>query len=92
MTANASSLSRRRVLAGSGAARQLLIGSGLPARRRSKVQPISATIQTTKVLAGQFGRCTLSRFWIRIDSDGKVTVFTGKAELGHIKTALCRSL
>jgi CO/xanthine dehydrogenase Mo-binding subunit len=40
-------------------------------------------------LPGSLGRTPLLDAWIRIDADGKVTVFTGKAELGQgIRTAL----
>ena len=58
-------------------------------RSRSKVQPISATIQTDR----KYCRAVWKVHPISILGsgliDGKVTVFTGKAELGQgIKTAL----
>src|SRR5213079_198393 len=40
-------------------------------------------------LPGSLGKTPLLDAWIRVDADGGVTVFTGKAELGQgIKTAL----
>jgi len=90
VTANASTLSRRRVLAGSGA----LIVS-FSSVQDLIAQPQQSSADTSKnrngpqVLPGSLEGAPYLDSWIRIDSDGKVTVFTGKAELGQgIKTAL----
>ena len=68
-----SALSRRRLLA-SGA---LVVAFSLSRRAISQGLP------------GSLGKSPLLESWIRIDADGRITVFTGKAELGQgIKTAL----
>ena len=44
---------------------------------------------TAQGLPGSLEKSPLLESWIRIDADGRITVFTGKAELGQgIKTAL----
>ncbi len=75
-------VSRRSFLAASGA---LIVCFSLqPAMRLSAQQAPS-----TPKLPGSLGNTPLLDAWIRIDADGGVTVFTGKAELGQgIKTAL----
>ena len=90
MTANASRLSRRRVLAGSGA---FIVSfssvQGLVAQPQQSSADISNDPNGPQVLPGSLEGAPYLDSWIRIDSDGKVTVFTGKAELGQgIKTAL----
>ena len=90
MTANASRLSRRRVLAGSGA---FIVSfssvQGLVAQPQQSSADTSNDPNGPQVLPGSLEGAPYLDSWIRIDSDGKVTVFTGKAELGQgIKTAL----
>jgi CO/xanthine dehydrogenase Mo-binding subunit len=74
-------LSRRAFLATSGA---LVVSfSLLPALRLSAQQPPNAP-----KLPGSLDKTPMLESWIRVDADGGVTVFTGKAELGQgIKTA-----
>ena len=75
-------LSRRTLLSGTGA----LIVS-VPVRGRAQTPP--AVPPDTKDLPGSLKQAPYLDAWIRIDSDGTITVFTGKAELGQgIKTAL----
>jgi CO/xanthine dehydrogenase Mo-binding subunit len=81
-------LSRRRVLAGSGAL--ILSFASLPpalaqnARQQNGGTPASAA----PPLPGDLKKSPLLDSWIRIDANGAITVFTGKAELGQgIKTA-----
>jgi CO/xanthine dehydrogenase Mo-binding subunit len=77
-------LSRRSVLAGSSA---LVVSFSL----RAQAQPTSAAPDQTPpaALPGSLKEAAWLDAWIRIDSDGTITVFTGKAELGQgIKTAL----
>jgi len=70
------SLSRRRMLAGSGA---LVVSfSLLRALPAQEAQNLPGSLKTTPMLDA----------WLRIDAEG-ITVFTGKAELGQgVKTAL----
>jgi nicotinate dehydrogenase subunit B len=76
---SAAMLSRRAVLAGGGA---LVVGFSLMPRG------ILAQAAGPK-LPGSLDKTPMLDAWIRIDADGKITVFTGKAELGQgIKTAL----
>ena len=74
-------VSRRGFLAASGA---LIVSfTLLPAMRLSAQQTASDA-----KLPGSLGKTPLLDAWIRVDADGGVTVFTGKAELGQgIKTA-----
>ncbi len=74
--------SRRAVLAGAGAA--LIVGfSLLPHRLAAQGGGEAAA------LPGDLGKFPLLDSWLRIDKDGRIAVFTGKAELGQgIKTAL----
>jgi nicotinate dehydrogenase subunit B len=72
-------LSRRGFLAASGA---LVVGFSL-----SSVARLAA--QTEVKLPGDLSTNPYLDSWIQIDGDGKITVLTGKAELGQgIKTAL----
>ena len=74
-------VSRRGFFAASGA---LMVSFSLPATRLF-AQPTPEL----PALPGSLGKTPSLDAWIRIDSDGEVTVFTGKAELGQgIKTAL----
>jgi len=78
-------LSRRAVLAGSGA---LVVSVSL----RGRAQPAAALPGQTPpdaALPASLKETPWLDAWIRIDNDGTITVFTGKAELGQgIKTAL----
>lgn len=72
-------LTRRAWLAGSGA---LVVSFALP-------PALGQGSAEGPKLPGSLGKQPFLDGWIRIDADGKVTVFTGKAELGQgIKTAL----
>ena len=79
MSASPDNISRRAVLAGGAA---LVVSfSLLPAMRLRSAE--------SGGLPGSLERAPLLDAWIRIDEHGKVTVFTGKAELGQgMKTAL----
>jgi nicotinate dehydrogenase subunit B len=78
-------ISRRAVLRGTGAL-VLTFSLGSPA---AWSQTPTAGPGTTGKLPGSLGKNPLLDAWIRIDADGKVTAFTGKAELGQgIRTAL----
>src|SRR5262245_27073349 len=79
MSASPDNISRRAVLAGGAA---LVVSSSLvPAMRLRSAE--------SSGLPGSLDRAPLLDAWIRIDEHGKVTVFTGKAELGQgMKTAL----
>jgi len=73
-------LTRRALLAGGGA---LIVGFSLPAwaqqNKGEAPAPLPGSLKNTPMIDS----------WIRIGADGKITVLTGKAELGQgIKTAL----
>jgi nicotinate dehydrogenase subunit B len=71
-------ISRRAVLRGTGA---LVLSFSLAPRLWSQAPAVR--------LPGSLAKNSLLDAWIRIDADGKVTAFTGKAELGQgIRTAL----
>lgn len=84
-------LSRRHVIAGAGAlivsfaaARTFAQGGGAAQDAES-----GARVPPTESLPGSLKHSPLLDSWIRIDANGAITVFTGKAELGQgIKTAL----
>ena len=84
-----SRLDRRRFLA-SGAA--LVVSFRLAdgaAARNGDAQSNKAQPKPAPALPGSLKTEPMLDGWIRIDADGRVTVFTGKAELGQgIKTAL----
>jgi nicotinate dehydrogenase subunit B len=74
-----SALTRRRLL-GQGA---LVVAFSLSRRAMGQVAEKRPT------LPGDLDKFPLLDSWIRIDADGHITVFTGKAELGQgLKTAL----
>jgi CO/xanthine dehydrogenase Mo-binding subunit len=79
VSASADKITRRSVLAGGTA---LVVSfSLLPALRLRAAE--------SDGLPGSLDRAPMLDAWIRIDEHGKVTVFTGKAELGQgMKTAL----
>src|SRR6184192_2478924 len=77
---SAERLSRRAVLAGAGA---LVVGFSLLPR------DLLAQAPGGPKPPGSLEKSPMLDAWIRIDPDGKITIFTGKAELGQgIKTAL----
>jgi nicotinate dehydrogenase subunit B len=75
-------IDRRQMLKGSGA---LVVSFSLPgALAQQQGAPAAAP-----PLPGSLKTSPLLDSWIRIDADGSITVFTGKAELGQgLKTAL----
>ncbi len=79
-------VSRRNVLAGTGA---LVVSFSLSrALAQEAAAPAPAAPEPPK-LPGSLDDARFLDAWIRIDADGKITVFTGKAELGQgIRTAL----
>ena len=75
-------LSRREFLAASGA---LIVSFSVFSAPRALAQQGS----NEPKLPGALERSPLLDSWIRVDADGSITVFSGKAELGQgIKTAL----
>jgi CO/xanthine dehydrogenase Mo-binding subunit len=81
MTAHFSLLSRRAALAGGGAliVTFALSGYEVPAQDGLKQQPLPGDLKKAPFLDS----------WIRVGADGRITIFTGKSELGQgIKTAL----
>ena len=77
---SAAMLSRRAVLAGAGA---LVLSFTLAPGR------VGAQVPAGSKLPPSLEKSPMLDAWIRIDAGGKITVFTGKAELGQgIKTAL----
>jgi nicotinate dehydrogenase subunit B len=77
--------SRRSVLAGTGA---LVVGFSLAARGFAQEAAPAAAPPPAR-LPGALNDARFLDAWIRVDSTGAVTVFTGKAELGQgIRTAL----
>jgi CO/xanthine dehydrogenase Mo-binding subunit len=77
MTAPPLSISRRSLLAGGGA---LVLSFSLSERD---------LFAQAKALPADLKKAPFLDSWIRISADGKITVFTGKSELGQgIKTAL----
>src|SRR5277367_1014533 len=75
-------LDRRRVLAGSGA---LIVSFSLTHAFAEEAQPGATAAPKPP---GSLKDAPYLDSWIRIDADGKITVFTGKAELGQgFKTA-----
>ena len=81
-------ISRRAVLAGSGALVLSFSSAGrLFAQGDAAPQPV--TLPAPPPLPGSLKQAPNLDSWIRIDADGAISVFTGKAELGQgIKTAL----
>lgn len=78
-------LSRRHVVAGAGA----LIVSFAAAPVLAQENGATARVPPPASLPGSLKHSPLLDSWIRIDANGAITVFTGKAELGQgIKTAL----
>jgi nicotinate dehydrogenase subunit B len=83
MTGRAIVLSRRKVLAGTGALVMSFAWTPL------RVRPAEAQGAQTRPLPGSLKQSPYLDAWIRIAADGHVTVLTGKVELGQgMKTAL----
>jgi CO/xanthine dehydrogenase Mo-binding subunit len=78
---------RRRAMLSAGA---LVLGfTLLPRRALAEFNGMGVPPVANKDLAGSLQRTPMLDAWIRIDADGKVTVFTGKVELGTgVRTAL----
>ena len=77
---SAAVVTRREFLASGGA---LLVAFSL--------RPAFAAGEGATKLPGALERTPMLDAWIRVDADGRVTVFTGKAELGQgVKTALAQ--
>src|SRR5216684_5102410 len=79
-------LSRRHVLAGTGA---LIVGfSSMSRLLAQQAAPAVDQKPSPPPLPGSLKGSPFLDSWIRVDADGAITVFTGKAELGQgIKTA-----
>jgi nicotinate dehydrogenase subunit B len=76
-------LDRRRVLAGGGA---LILSFSL---RHAFAQDQAAPAPAPAPLPGSLKQSPFLDSWIKIDADGAITLFTGKAEIGQgAKTAL----
>jgi nicotinate dehydrogenase subunit B len=77
-------LSRRQMLAAGGA---LVVSFTLSKVARAEDQPAAAA--PPEALPGDLAHAPMLDAWIKVDATGRVTVFTGKAELGQgLKTAL----
>ncbi len=87
MSPAALQISRRSVLAGTGA---LVFSYAALGRARAQDAPAAAPqAASAPKLPGSLNEAPFLDSWIRVDADGGITVFTGKAELGQgIRTAL----
>ena len=82
-------ISRRAVLAGSGALVLSFASVDKVLAQNDASSPPAAPTVNPPPLPGSLKQAPYLDFWIRIDANGATTVFTGKAELGQgIKTAL----
>ena len=82
-------ISRRAVLAGSGALVLSFASVDKVLAQNDASPPPAAPTVNPPPLPGSLKQAPYLNFWIRIDANGATTVFTGKAELGQgIKTAL----
>src|SRR4051812_31914331 len=78
-------ISRRSVLKGTGA---LVVGFSLLRQSLAQETAQPPAAQAPK-LPGSLDDARFLDSWIRVDADGAITVFTGKAELGQgVRTAL----
>jgi nicotinate dehydrogenase subunit B len=78
-------LDRRSVLAGGGA---LIVSFSMPDALAQDQTPPAVAPPPPPSLPGSLKEAPLLDSWVRIDADGSITVFTGKAELGQgFKTA-----
>ena len=81
MTAHFLPLSRRAALAGGGA---LILSFSL-----SRYAVLAQDAPKPQPLPGDLKKAPFLDSWIRVGADGRITIFTGKSELGQgIKTAL----
>jgi CO/xanthine dehydrogenase Mo-binding subunit len=79
-------VSRRALLEGAGA---LVVSFSLPRRGRAQEAPADGAAAGPPKLPGSLDDDRFLDSWIRIDAEGTITVFTGKAELGQgIRTAI----
>jgi len=78
---------RRGFLAGAGA---LVVSFAIPAEAQESAAPAAPGAEAAKPkLPGSLADTPSLDAWIRIDANGSITVFTGKAELGQgTKTSL----
>jgi CO/xanthine dehydrogenase Mo-binding subunit len=89
MSGAAAVISRRAALAGTGALILSFAGAAPRAEESAQHQNGPAPKPQMPGLLGSLKETPYLDSWIRIDSSGAITVFTGKAELGQgIKTAL----
>lgn len=89
MSGAARIISRRAVLAGSGALIVSFASAAARAEDSARHENSPAPKPQTPALPGSLKRAPYLDSWIRIGANGAITVFTGKAELGQgIKTAL----
>lgn len=78
-------LTRRGFLTGAGA---LVVSFAIPVHAQEAATPAPAPAKPS-TLPGSLADTPSLDAWIRIDADGSITVFTGKAELGQgTKTSL----
>ncbi len=82
-------IDRRSVLGGAGA---LVLGFALrPGVAASAAEPASGAVAGARDLPGSLKTTPLLDSWIRVEATGRVSVLTGKAELGQgIATALAQ--
>jgi nicotinate dehydrogenase subunit B len=81
MTAHFLPLSRRAALAGGGA---LIFSFSL-----SRYAVLAQDAPKLQPLPGNLKKAPFLDSWVRVGADGRITIFTGKSELGQgIKTAL----
>jgi len=86
MSGEAMIISRRAVFAGAGA---LIFSFSSLGRVHAQGGGGRATASAPTQLPSSLKKAPFLDSWIRIDADGTITIFTGKAELGQgIKTAL----
>ncbi|UCI10275.1 xanthine dehydrogenase family protein molybdopterin-binding subunit [Mesorhizobium sp. B1-1-8] len=79
-------VTRRGFLAGAGA---LVVSFTIPAGAQEAAAPSAPAAEARPKLPGSLADTPSLDAWIRIDADGSITVFTGKAELGQgTKTSL----
>ena len=84
-------VAEHEAVSGLSTAAARLLGQGRAGRRLRLVAPAPPRqdARRARALPGDLAKSPLLDSWIRIDADGRITVFTGKAELGQgLKTAL----
>jgi CO/xanthine dehydrogenase Mo-binding subunit len=86
MNAPTFDITRRTFLAGTGA---LVVSFTIPLEASAQEGEVPTAPKPPAKLQGSLADTPSLDAWIRIDADGKITVFTGKAELGQgTKTSL----